>query len=166
MGRCDIRYLKNKNMRQRVDETRNMLNTIRHLLNEDNSGNGLNNKGAIAITNDPKFGENVLSNQIEQFKASVDGGAEFAGGNEENPEDSPLIYFPDNGNIIFSGKIRNITWQFVLKDESGEGCYIWTDKLQLTEENSKILFKLRGFYLNWKQGWDKEGDSLEKLKNL
>lgn len=153
-------------MKQRVDETRNMLNTIRHLLNEDNSDNGLNKKGAIAITNDPKFGENVLSNQMEQFRASVDGGAEFAGGNEENPEDSPLIYFPDNGNIIFSGKIRNITWQFVLKDESGEGCYIWTDKLQLTEENSKILFKLRGFYLNWKQGWEKEGDSLEKLKDL
>ena len=153
-------------MGQRIDETRNMLNTIRHLLNEDNSGDGFNKKGAIAITNDPKFGETVLSNQMEQFKASVDGGAEFAGGNEENPEDSPLIYFPDNGNIVFSGKIRNITWQFVLKDESGEGCYIWTDKLQLTKANMQTLNRLQGYYENWAENWEKESASLEKLKDF
>ena len=152
-------------MKQRIDETRNMLNIIRHL-NEETDVQQSANKGAIAITDDPKFGQSVLSGQKEAFKASVDGGAEFSAGNEENPEDSPLIYFPDNGNLVFSGRIRNIKWQFVLKDESGEGCYIWCDKLQLTEENSKILFKIRGFYLNWKEGWQKEGASLEKLKSI
>ena len=103
---------------------------------------------------------------IEEFKASVDGGAEFSAGNEENPEDSPLIYFPDNGNLTFSGRIRNIKWQFVLKDESGEGCYIWTDKLQLTHANMQVLNKLQGFFENWRANWQKEGASLEKLKNI
>lgn len=153
-------------MKQRIDETRNMLNTIRHMINEEESVEQPNTKGAIAITDDPKFGQQVLSSQIEEFKASVDGGAEFAAGNEESPEDSPLIYFPDNGNLTFSGRIRNIKWQFVLKDESGEGCYIWTDKLQLTHANMQVLNKLQGFFENWSESWQKEGASLEKLKNI
>lgn len=140
-----------------------MLETIRHLREEAGDGQS---QGAIAITDNPKFGQSVLSNQIEEFKASVDGGAEFSTGNEENPEESPLIYFPDNGNLIFSGRIRNIKWQFVLKDESGDGCYIWCDKLQLTQANMQVLNKLQGFYLNWKDGWQKEGASLSKLKNV
>ena len=151
-------------MKERIDETRNMLNTIRHMINEETEQP--QPKGAIAITDDPKFGQSVLSNQIEEFKASVDGGAEFATGNEENPENSPLIYFPDNGNLVFSGKIRNITWQFVLKDESGEGCYIWADKLQLTKANMQTLNRLQGAYENWRDGWNREGASLEKLKNI
>lgn len=153
-------------MKQRIDETRNMLNIIRHLHEENSVEETQNNKGAIAITDDPKFGQQVLSSQIEEFKASVDGGAEFSSGNEGAPEDSPLIYFPDNGNLIFSGRIRNIKWQFVLKDESGEGCYIWADKLQLTEANMQTLSRLHGFAKNWMESWQKEGASLEKLKNL
>lgn len=154
-------------MKQRIDETRNMLNIIRHLNEEvEAGGQDVGNKGAIAITDDPKFGQSVLSGQKEAFKASVDGGAEFSSGNEENPEDSPLIYFPDNGNLTFSGRIRNIKWQFVLKDESGEGCYIWADKLQLTKANMATLNKLQGFYENWVDQWNKEGASLEKLKKV
>ena len=153
-------------MRQRIDETRNMLNTIRHMINEEETAEQPNSKGAIAITDDPKFGQQVLSSQIEEFKASVDGGAEFSAGNEENPENSPLIYFPDNGNLIFSGRIRNIKWQFVLKDESGDGCYIWADKLQLTDSNMQTLSRLHGFSKNWADNWNKEGASLEKLKKL
>jgi len=143
-----------------------MLNIIRHLNEENSADENLSDKGAIAITDDPKFGQQVLSSQKEEFKASVDGGAEFSAGNEENPEESPLIYFPDNGNLVFSGRIRNIKWQFVLKDESGEGCYIWTDKLQLTRANMATLNKLQGAYENWRDEWNREGASLEKLKNV
>lgn len=153
-------------MKERLDETRTMLNTIRHMMTEEDASNQISDKGAIAITDDPKFGQQVLSSQKEEFKASVDGGAEFSAGNEENPEDSPLIYFPDNGNLVFSGKIRNIKWQFVLKDESGEGCYIWADKLQLTKANMATLNKVQGFFENWRDNWQKEGASLDKLKKL
>ena len=154
-------------MKERIDETRNILNTIRHLIKEEaGEEENKSSKGAIAITDDPKFGQSVLSNQKEEFKASVDGGAEFSSGNEENPEESPLIYFPDNGNLTFSGRIRNIKWQFVLKDESGEGCYVWCDKLQLTKANMAVLNKLQGHYENWRDNWNSEGASLEKLKNV
>lgn len=137
-----------------------MLKTIR-LLREEISSN--KNGGAIAITDDPKFGQQVLTNQEAAFKSSVDGGAEFSQSSSINPEDSPLIYFPENGNLTFSGKIRNIKWQFSLKDESGNGCYIWTDGLQLTDDNMAVLNKLHGYYLNWKDSWQREGKLLDMM---
>ena len=51
---------------------RTSLNEIKNTINEENS-----NVKAIAITDDPRFGENVLSNQIEEFRSSVEGGAQF-----------------------------------------------------------------------------------------
>lgn len=33
---------------------------------------------SIPITDDPKFGQNVLSNQIDDFKQTVHGGAKFS----------------------------------------------------------------------------------------
>ena len=58
---------------------RNILNTIRgnqvktNLLTESKNDNDSEND-VIAITNDPKFGQEVLKNQIEEFKSAVDGG--------------------------------------------------------------------------------------------
>ena len=142
------------------DITREMLSTIR-LLKEDTMDG--KQGGAIAITDDPKFGQQVLTNQEQSIKSNVDGGVEFAAENEEQPENSPLIYFPDNGNLVFSGKIRNIKWQFSLKDESGNGCYIWTDGLQLTNENIQLLGKLHGAYENWRDSWNAQGKLLDMI---
>ena len=143
------------------DETRAMLRTIRLLREEAENSE---NKKAIAITDDPKFGQQVLTNQETAFKSSVDGGVEFNHPSENDPEKSPLIYYPENGNLTFSGVIRNIKWQFSLKDESGEGCYVWTDGLQLTDSNIQTLYKLYGFYKNWKDQWNRDEGKLSVLK--
>ena len=106
---------------------------------------------AIAITDDPKFGEKVLSKQKEHFRSAVDNGVEFARPDNGNPEESPLIYMPETGNIIFSGTIPslgNLKWQFVLKNNTGNGCFIWADELILNKDN-----------LN-------SANELEQLKNL
>ena len=165
-------------MAQIIDETRDMLRTIRRIQEDmeytTTSTEGPSNftststsdsktGGAIAITDDPKFGQQVLTNQENDFKSSVDGGVEFAAANSNSPENSPLIYFPDNGNLVFSGKIRNIKWQFSLKDNSGNGCFVWTNGLQLTPENLQTLSKLQGFYLIWKAQWEKEGKLLDMM---
>ena len=97
------------------DITRSILNKLRALqemngregnlksvLNEaieDNSSN------AIAITDDPAFGQNVLTNQIQQFRSIVESGAQFAKVDESNVSECPLIYMPDTGNLVFSGVI-------------------------------------------------------------
>ena len=94
--------------------TRDMLNTIRRinesaeqqprktLLREEKETDASN---AIAITDDPRFGQNVLTNQIQAFCTSVEGGAQFSKPEDEDVASSPLIYLPKDGNLVFSGVI-------------------------------------------------------------
>lgn len=145
---------------------RTILNNMRNinsnsLLKEDSND-------AIAITNDPRFGQDVLKNQIDEFKATVDGGAQFSNGNSESPSNSPLVYIPSTGNLVFSGTIpalNNLKWQFSLKDSDGTGLFIWVDGLRLNKENLQTLNKLLGHYLNWKNQWEQSSSMLENLKN-
>lgn len=161
--------------------TRSILNTLRgkdlklpkpFFLKENVQGN------VIPITNDPKFGQEVLKNQIEEFRATVDGGAQFS--DENTPGKSPLIYYPANGDLTFSGTIpslNNLTWQFRLKDSDGTGLFIQTPDnpknltstdneytgLRLNKENLAKLNKLHGHYLNWKSQWEQSGGMLQTL---
>jgi hypothetical protein len=142
----------------------NILNKLRKL--RENSNN--NDNSAIAITDDPKFGDNVLTNQIEQFKSAVDSSTQFSKSDNNNPSNNPLIYMPDTGNIIFSGVIptlNNMKWQFVLKNNTGDGCFIWGDGIILNKENLMILNKLQGFYKNWCEQWHQSAKELEQLNN-
>lgn len=142
--------------------TRNILNRIRNkqILKEDT------NQDAIAITNDPKFGQEVLKNQIDEFRSTVDGGAQFATENTSSPAESPLVYMPATGNLVFSGTIpalNNLKWQFSLKDSDGAGLFIWSEGLRLNKENLQTLNKLHGHYLNWKNQWEQSSSMLENL---
>lgn len=155
------------------DYTRNILDKIRsYPTNKGEINSGVLNEEkapkskAIAITDDPRFGERVLSNQIEQFRASVEGGAKFSTPETGKVSESPLIYIPETGNLVFSGVIpclNNLKWQFVLRTSTGNGCFIWADGLILNRDNMQILSKLNGFYLNWKQQWQMESADLEKM---
>ena len=155
------------------DITRDILDKIRAISESvNNCEKGLLNEAeerkgsAVAITDDPKFGQNVLTNQIQQFKSSVEGGAQFSKVNEEDVSSCPLIYMPNNGNLVFSGVIpclNNLKWQFSLKTDTGNGCFIWADGLILNNDNMKILTKLFGFYQNWKDSWNMEASELEKM---
>lgn len=138
-------------------------NTKSGLLKEEKEND---KKDAIAITNDPKFGQEVLKSQQDDFRSVVDGGVEFAAEDENDPESSPLIYIPSDGNLVFSGTIpslNNLKWQFSLKDSDGLGLFIWADGFRLTKENIEILNKLQGHYLNWKDYWQKQGKVLDMI---
>ena len=144
--------------------TRNILNKIR-MIKEDTE----KQSDAIAITDDPRFGEAVLSNQIEQFRSSVESGAQFNKPEQGKVEEAPLIYMPSTGNLVFSGVIpclNNLKWQFVLKTNTGNGCFIWSDGLILSDENMRILQKLYGFYINWRNSWNTESRDLEMLSAM
>lgn len=154
--------------------TRDMLNTIRRINEgvEDNKmrllteENGERRTDAIAITDDPKFGQNVLTSQIESFRSSVEGGAQFSKPAEEDVASSPLIYLPKDGNLVFSGVIpclNNLKWQFVLKTSTGNGCFTWCDGLILNKDNMAILNKLFGYYQNWRDSWNTESGDLERM---
>ena len=155
------------NKKQIINEdtiTRNMLNNIRHRLLKEDVNNNVND--SIAITNDPKFGQDVLKNQINEFRSTVDGGAQFVGENENSPNNSPLVYIPSTGNLVFSGSIpslNNLKWQFSLKDSDGTGLFVWAEGLRLNKDNIQKLNKLHGHYLNWKTQWEQSSGMLENL---
>lgn len=162
--------------------TRKMLETLRgtkKLINESTE-----TPQAIAITNDPRFGQEVLKNQIEEFRSTVDGGAQFAKADPNDPLSSPLIYYPQTSNLTFSGiipSLNNLKWQFSLKDSDGTGLFIWPAErrddsnadtqtkegdykgFRLNKENLIVLNKLLGHYLNWKSQWEQSGGMLETL---
>jgi hypothetical protein len=155
------------------DITRNMLSTIRSIKEcNTNISNTLltedikKDSKAIAITDEPKFGQNALTNQIQQFRSSVESGAQFSKVDDNNVSECPLIYMPETGNLVFSGVIpclNNLKWQFVLKTSTGNGCFVWADGLILNKDNMQILNKLFGFYQNWREQWNSESADLERM---
>ena len=162
-----------KKIKTQDDITRDMLSVIRHikesnvqvgtLLTEEKEENKSN---AIAITDEAKFGQNALTNQIQQFRSSVESGAQFSKVDDNNVSECPLIYIPETGNLIFSGVIpclNNLKWQFVLKTSTGNGCFVWADGLILNKDNMQILNKLFGFYQNWREQWNSESADLERM---
>lgn len=159
------------------EETKELLNIIRKQKKNENINRIIENrrklfenkesdaKDYIAITNDVKFGDNVLQTQIDAFKTSVNPGAKFSNENEESPESNPLVYLPRTGNLIFSGTIpnlNNLKFQFSLMDVTSSP-YVWTEGLPLTDEVVTTLNKLKGFYLNWREQWLLREDLLQKL---
>lgn len=121
---------------------------------------------AIAITDDPKFGQNVLSSQIESFRVQVDSGARFNEADPEKVSDSPLIFMPETKNMVFSGTIpalNNLKFQFVLETNTGNGCFVWADGLIVNKDNIQILNKLYGFYQNWREQWRTEAADLDRM---
>lgn len=161
-------------MRTQDDVTRDILGKIRNIQENTCNNTALkllteeveNSNEAIAITDEPKFGQNALTNQIQQFRSSVESGAQFNKVNPNNVSECPLIYMPNTGNLVFSGVIpclNNLKWQFVLKTSTGNGCFVWADGLILNKDNMQILNKLFGFYQNWREQWNSESADLERM---
>lgn len=166
-------------MNTREDEaTRNMLEKIRAIkdknsgqqwgvISEEKEEDSEHKKtDAIAITDEPKFGTNVLSTMIEAFRTQVDGGARFNEANPEKVSDSPLIFMPETKNVVFSGTIpalNNLKWQFVLETNTGNGCFVWADGLIINKDNIQTLNKLFGYYQNWRESWRTEAADLDRM---
>lgn len=148
-------------IREMIDTTRKVFKNQqapRDILKEEEE------KGSksIQITDDPKFGQNVLSNQIDDFKQTVHGGAKFS----DDGEHSPLVYFPETGNLVFSGTIPSLAglkFQYSLNDVTGAP-YVFVDGLALTDDTITTLNKLCGHYKNWRDSWFAGTDLLEQLK--
>lgn len=136
----------------------------KRMLNEETGDD--NGDDIIAITNEPRFGQNVLTNQIENFRKTVSGGAKFADENSEDAESNPLVFYPKSGNLVFSGSIPNLSglkFQFSLNDVTNAP-YIFVDGLALTDDVLNTLQRISGFYKNWRDEWEASTDLLDKLK--
>lgn len=162
MNKSSRRYDEDKALFQRIRQMNEGKTLLKEEVEEEEK------EKSIAITDDPKFGDRVLSNQIDAFKQAVNGGAKFAKQNEDDTESNPLVYFPNTGNLIFSGSIPTLSdlkFQFSLNDVTGSP-YIFVDGLALTEEVINCLNRLRGYYSNWRDSWLSSSDILDDLKKI
>jgi hypothetical protein len=119
--------------------------------NETKSDNKFN-----ITKNTPHYGD-VRVSQEENLKKTLGEGIELG-------EDG-LCYYPNDKNLILTAKIEslNIVFQFKYRDQSGDGCYIWANGLQLTETNERTIGKIRDAFKNWKESLIEDADLLEKL---
>lgn len=104
----------------------------------------------------PQFGD-VRVSQEDTLKKTL--------GEDIEMKEDGLCYYPNNKDLVLTAKIDalNIAFQFKYRDQSGDGCYIWANGLQLTESNERTLCKIRDAFKNWKDNLIQNGDLLEKL---
>jgi hypothetical protein len=107
--------------------------------------------------NTPQFGD-VRTSQEDVLKKTI--------GENISLDEGALKYYPDSDDMTLEGKIRtlNMEFQFRYNDPSGDGVYVWTEAMQLTETNTKTLGKIRNAFLNWKDSITQDGDLMTKLK--
>ena len=131
-------------------------------LNEENdkSFNDDKHDNGFPITKKtPQFGD-VRVSQEEALLKTI--------GEQIKLSEDALIYYPDADDLVLNGEIpsMNTSFQFRLNDPSSEGIYIWSEALQLTDSNNRLLGKIRDAYLNWKQTLVQDGDLMDKLKKV
>lgn len=107
----------------------------------------------------PQFGD-VRVSQEEALIKTI--------GEQVKFDDESLMYYPDADDLVLNGEIpsMNTTFQFRYNDPSSEGIYIWSNSLQLTDANNRLLGKIRDAFLNWRQALVQDGDLMDKLKKV
>ena len=145
-----------KILMEEVEQTiqKKSLNEEKHDISDDK-----HNKSFPITKKTPQFGD-VRVSQEEALIKTI--------GEQIKLDDDSLLYYPDADDLILNGEIpsMNSTFQFRFNDPSSEGIYIWSDGLQLTEANSRLIGKIRDAFLNWRQGLVQDSDLMEKLKKV
>jgi len=138
-------------MEEAVDDTKKKILTEEEEVDESH-------QDAFEITkNTPQFGDVRLS-QEEAIRKAINNNVQFS--------DGALKYYPKADDMTLDGKIPslNLDFQFRYNDPSGDGCYVWTEAMQLTDTNARTLGKIRDAFSNWKDSITQDGDLMEKLK--
>ena len=130
------------------------LNEEKHDINDEN-----HEKSFPITKKTPQFGD-VRVSQEEALIKTI--------GEQVKFDDESLMYYPDADDLVLNGEIpsMNTTFQFRYNDPSGCGCYIFCDGLQLTDENSRTVGKIKDAFTNFRQGLINDGDLMEKLKKV
>ena len=140
-------------MEEAIKENKKKVLTEEEQVDEDH-------KDSFDITKDtPQFGD-VRTSQEEAIRKAVNNNVKFG--------EKALKYYPKAEDITLDGNIPslNLDFQFRYSDPSGDGIYIWTDAMQLTETNARTIGKIRDAFSNWRDSITQDGDLMEKLKKV
>ena len=136
-------------------------NSQKKSLNEDKSTfNDENHGNAFPITKTtPQFGD-VRVSQEESILKTIGQQVKFG--------DNSLVYYPDADDLVINAEMPslNSSFQFRYNDPSGCGCYIFCNGLQLTDENTRTIGKIKDAFTNFRQGLINDNDLMDKLKKV
>jgi transcriptional/translational regulatory protein YebC/TACO1 len=138
-------------MQEAIDENKKKILTEEEEVDDSHSD-------SFDITkNTPQFGD-VRTSQEEAIRKAINGNVQF--------EENALKYYPKADDMTLNGKIPslNLDFQFRYNDPSGDGVYVWTDAMQLTDTNARTIGNIRDAFSNWKDSITQDGDLMEKLK--
>lgn len=105
----------------------------------------------------PQFGD-VRVSQEEAIRKTINDNVQF--------ESNALKYYPDADDMTLDGKLpqMGLSFQFRFAEPSGDGCFIFCDGFQLTENNARLIGKIRDAFSNWRNSIIQDGDLMEKMK--
>lgn len=133
------------------------LNVLNESEGGDEDDSEKENKNAVPYTNQDEMLKNSLQPCRTQF------GADFS------KLKTPMLYYPEDGDITLSGVIpslNNAKFQYRYLEPSGNGCFLWLDSIQLTDDTINRINKIYGVYKNWRQQLSTTEDNKPlKLKN-
>jgi len=125
------------------DFTKKMLRTI-------SEGNEImqKNNSAIPITDDPKFGHNILTNEKNKLSGIIPLSITFT--------ENPLTYNPQTKTLRFEGAVdlsnnSKLLFQYELND----GCYIANELVKMDENTFKAISRLYSNFSLWQEEWNK-----------
>lgn len=127
------------------------------VLNEEETPTSSDGNKFVITKSTPQFGD-IRDMQESDLAKTI--GERIELGNEA------LIYYKKEDDLVLTGKIKslNVAFQFRYNDPSGDGCYIWTNALQMTDKNVKTVCKIKDAFDIWNQRLDENGDLMDKLK--
>lgn len=139
-------------MEEAVEDSKKKILTEEEGVDDDHKDSFEINKGT------PQFGD-VRVSQEEAIRKAINNNVQFS--------DGALKYYPKADDMTLDGKIPslNLDFQFRYSDPSGaDGLYIWCDAMQLSDQNTRTIGKIRDAYMNWRDSITQDGDLMEKLK--
>ena len=137
-------------MQEAVEENK------KKILREEETDN--DHEKTFGITKDtPQFGD-LRTSQEDAIRKAINTNVQF--------EENALKYYPNADDMTLDGKIPslNLKFQFRYNEPSGQGCFVWADALQLTNENVRTVGKINDAFNNWKDSITNEPDLMAKLK--
>lgn len=114
---------------------------------------------------DGKNGESVPYTMQDELMSSITQTCKTQFGASFDAKNNPMIYYPEDADVKLTGTIgsmNNAKFMFRYKEPSGNGCYVWIDPLQLTDDTLRTLSVIYGVYKNWR----KELSTAEDIKPM
>lgn len=163
------RYIQEQNAldvlgKPKAREYDNMVTRAKILMEESVIRQSLKESESFTIKKStPQFGD-LRTSQEESVKKTVGGNVKFG-------DDALKFHMgedSDDDDLTLEGKIPslNLSFQFRYNDPSGDGLFIWSDALQLTDENLRTIGKIRDAFNNWKDSITQDDDLLTSIRRL